>query len=143
MRNLRLLSGLLFMGLAFVIAPHSFAEIGFLKKEVTQGLTTTCYYDVLGDTFAKSYPSVQICPVSLNFNTALRPASVSKPRKSRKTQPQKATSPYHYGALMGKIGLLTGEKSGHMNKVCYYDVLGDTRTKNISAVSVCPITTRF
>jgi len=36
-------------------------------------------------------------------------------------------------------GFLKGETTEGFNKVCYYDVLGDTHTKNVSSVSICPL----
>ena len=40
-------------------------------------------------------------------------------------------------------GFLTGERTGGMNKICYYDVLGSTYTLNISAVELCPLSYEF
>ncbi|MGB2742704.1 MAG: hypothetical protein WBC60_19340 [Cognaticolwellia sp.] len=44
---------------------------------------------------------------------------------------------------LATTGFLTGERDSGMNKICYYDVLGDTYTLNISSVELCPLTYEF
>jgi hypothetical protein len=40
-------------------------------------------------------------------------------------------------------GFLTGERVSGMNKICYYDVLGDTYTLNVKSYELCPLTYNF
>ena|SRR5690554_2938845 len=44
---------------------------------------------------------------------------------------------------IGATGFLKGERTQGMSKICFYDVLGDTHTINISSVSLCPQTREF
>ena len=40
-------------------------------------------------------------------------------------------------------GFLKGESNEGMSKICFYDVLGETHTINISSVKLCPQTHNF
>ncbi|MEZ8775918.1 hypothetical protein [Vibrio sp. 10N.247.310.17] len=44
---------------------------------------------------------------------------------------------------LATTGFLKGERTSGMNKICYYDVLGDTYTLNVSSVELCPLTYDF
>jgi len=44
---------------------------------------------------------------------------------------------------LATMGFLKSERTSGMNKICYYDVLGDTYTLNIKAVELCPLTYDF
>lgn len=46
-------------------------------------------------------------------------------------------------AHAGITGFLSGEQESGMNKICMYDVLGDTYTLNLSSVSLCPMSHEF
>ena len=41
------------------------------------------------------------------------------------------------------IGFLEGEREQGLSKICYYDVLGETHTLNVSSVSLCPLSQDF
>lgn len=41
------------------------------------------------------------------------------------------------------VGFLQGERTEGMSKICFYDVLGETHTLNLSAVSLCPLSQNF
>jgi hypothetical protein len=44
---------------------------------------------------------------------------------------------------LATMGFLKSERKSGMNKICYYDVLGDTYTLNIKAIELCPLTYDF
>ena len=46
-------------------------------------------------------------------------------------------------APVKKTGFLTGETSQGMGKICYYNVVGTTMTKNVGAAQICPISAQF
>lgn len=41
------------------------------------------------------------------------------------------------------MGFLIREEVSGTNKICYYDVLGSTRTINVPSYSVCPVSHNF
>lgn len=41
------------------------------------------------------------------------------------------------------VGFLQGERTEGMSKICFYDVLGETHTLNVSAVTLCPLSQNF
>ena len=43
----------------------------------------------------------------------------------------------------GAYGILTGERTSGMNKICYYDVLGNTHTLNVKSYELCPLSHEF
>jgi hypothetical protein len=40
-------------------------------------------------------------------------------------------------------GFLKGEQAQGLSKICFYDVLGETHTINVSSVSLCPLSRDF
>jgi len=40
-------------------------------------------------------------------------------------------------------GFLSGEQESGFNKICMYDVLGETYTLNVSSVALCPLSHKF
>lgn len=46
-------------------------------------------------------------------------------------------------ALAGVTGYLSDEQVSGFNKICMYDVMGETYTLNISSVSLCPLFHKF
>jgi len=40
-------------------------------------------------------------------------------------------------------GFLKGEREQGLSKICFYDVLGETHTINVSSVSLCPLSQNF
>ncbi len=55
------------------------------------------------------------------------------------------------GILIGSVpstanaatGFLKGERDEGLSKICFYDVLGETHTLNVSSVSLCPLSYNF
>ncbi|CAA6806566.1 MAG: Unknown protein [uncultured Sulfurovum sp.] len=45
--------------------------------------------------------------------------------------------------VYGAYGFLTGERISGMNKICYYDVLGSTKTLNVGISDLCPVSHDF
>ena len=45
--------------------------------------------------------------------------------------------------LFAAKGFLKSESVSGMNKICYYDVLGDVYTLNIKSNELCPLTYEF
>lgn len=41
------------------------------------------------------------------------------------------------------VGFLKGERPQGLSKICFYDVLGETHTLNVSSVSLCPLNHNF
>lgn len=44
---------------------------------------------------------------------------------------------------LAATGFLKGERKSGTNKVCYYDVLGQSYALNISVTDTCPLTYNF
>ena len=44
---------------------------------------------------------------------------------------------------MAVIGFLQGERDQGLSKICFYDVLGESHTLNVSSVSLCPLNHDF
>jgi len=46
--------------------------------------------------------------------------------------------------LNGNISCIkSGEKTSGTNKICYYNCMGSTKTKNVSSMSICPLNARL
>lgn len=57
------------LGISLLFASwDAFPQTGFLRGETTSGMMKTCYYNVLGDSYAKTISNVDLCPVSINVN---------------------------------------------------------------------------
>ena len=117
--------GLLLAFCILVSAADANAVTGFLKSESVQGLSKVCFYDVLGETHTLKVPSTGPCPVSHQFEAI--PQAPAKPPADR----------------FGKTGFFKREQEQGLTKLCYYDVIGETHTITISAVSQCPVTYTF
>ncbi|WP_261817838.1 hypothetical protein [Vibrio gallicus] len=99
------------------------ATTGFLDSESSQGFSKVCFYDVLGDTHALNLKSTDICPLTHEFE--LTP----------KLQPAAPEAQ--------KTGFFKREKIEGFNKLCYYDVLGESYILNIGSTEICPLTYKF
>lgn len=44
---------------------------------------------------------------------------------------------------LAAAGFLKGERDQGMSKICFYDVLGEIHTLNVSSVSLCPLSRNF
>ena len=109
--------------LLLVLSWNAQAATGFLIGEETSGMTKTCYYNVLGSTVAKTFSSVSLCPLSIQFNT---PPAISQPA------PAPPKSAYI-------TAFKTGERKSGMTKICYYEFGSSQYTKTISSVALCPL----
>jgi len=92
--------------------------------EVSSGMTKQCIYDGLGSTYTRTISSVALCPLSIQ---------VSRPSPTTDNQIRPPSG-----------GSITAYKSGEvvtgMTKQCIYDGLGNTYTRTISSVALCPLT---
>ncbi len=92
--------------------------------EVSSGMTKQCIYDGLGSTYTRTISSVALCPLSIQ---------VSRPSPASDNQMRQPSG-----------GSITAYKSGEavtgMTKQCMYDGLGNTYTRTISSVALCPLT---
>lgn len=92
--------------------------------EVSSGMTKQCIYDGLGSTYMRTISSVALCPLSIQ---------VSRPSPATDNQMRPPSG-----------GSITAYKSGEvvtsMTKQCIYDGLGNTYTRTISSVALCPLT---
>ena len=114
------------LSLALAASSRAFAATGFYKGEKISGLNKVCFYDVLGSPYTVNVGAAQLCPQSIE---APNPA----PSPNRPALPQ----------LGRQTGFLTGERTSGMNKVCFYNVVGSTKTLTVSAVSLCPLNYQF
>ena len=124
-------TALAFSGFWFaVLLPLSaFSATGLKTGEQISGLNKICYYNVLGSAYSITIAATQLCPLSIEApNPAPRPSGVFAP------------APPSAG---GRMGLLKGEVSEGMNKICYYDVVGSTATLTLSVTSLCPLNHNF
>lgn len=116
----------IFLAALFLFPTPSHAVTGFLKKEEINGLSKICYYEVFGELRTVNLRSSQLCPVTHNFESVPRP----------QTRAQNSASG-------GKLGFFKSELLQGMNKICYYDVLGQRKALTISSSMICPVTYRF
>lgn len=118
----------LLIALIAAAVPHVVAAqstMAFKKGEQTTGMTKQCYYDALGSGYTITVSSIDLCPLTIQV------ASPIAPKFS--TPPQPAAQP----SLMG---FKKGEVTTGMTKQCFYDALGNTYTKTMSSIDLCPLT---
>jgi hypothetical protein len=109
--------------LAVLPFAQSHAATGIFKSERTNGPTKTCSYVVLGSPYTVDLRAAEICPLTIEV-------------------PNPAPSPPP-GNRQGPIGVLTREQPSGSSKICYYSVLGSTKTLTVSSVALCPASYRF
>jgi len=103
------------------------AAVGFLKSERTTPFNKICVYDVLGSAHEINVSSVDLCPLAIDVDLPA-PAPTEQDEVDSRIQ------------LTGK---LIGERVSGMNRICTYEVLGDTYTYTINGISLCPLTRKF
>lgn len=103
------------------------AQTAFRAGERTTGLTKQCYYNHLGSIYTRTMTSVDICPLSIQVKSP--PSSVSESSQGRVAPSSPSAG----------IAIKTGEQTTGMTKQCYYNHLGSTYTRTLSAVSICPL----
>ena len=102
---------------------QSHSATGIFKSEQTSGQNKICRYEVLGSPYTINVGPAEICPLTIDV-------------------PNPAPSPPP-GSRQGQTGFLTLEQTSGLNKICYYNVLGSTKTLTVSSVSLCPVSYRF
>jgi len=112
---------------AVLLAATAYAGTAFYTGERTSGMNKVCYYDYLGSTYTANVRSYQMCPTSIR----VEPPSYAP-------QPYVPTIPPP-PSLSCSTAFYTGEETTGLTKVCYYDYLGDTYTKTVSSVALCPL----
>lgn len=115
----------LLVGLAMMWASTAHAGTAFYSGEEQGILSKVCYYNYLGSTYTLNTSAVALCPLQIRVPD-VPPISTIPPIES----PGLGTA------------FLSGERTTGMTKVCFYDYLGDTYTKTVSAVSLCPLSVR-
>lgn len=114
---------LLVAALSALPVAQSRSATGLFKSEQASGLNKICLYEVLGSPYTINVGAAEICPLTIDV-------------------PNPAPSPPN-GSRQGQTGFLTRERASGVNKTCYYNVLGSTKTVTVSSVSLCPVSYRF
>jgi hypothetical protein len=112
---------LIAVALAILGISPVFGATGFLRGQVVSGLNKACYYDVLGSPYTVNIGATQLCPITIEAPNPAPNPSMPHPLPQQRT------------------GFLKGERTSGMNKICFYDILGQMYTLTISAVGICPI----
>jgi hypothetical protein len=107
----------------FALAVTAYAATAFFTGERTTGTTKQCYYEYLGDTYTITIGGIKMCPMSIEV-------------PSYPSLPAPPPEPPSFG---GGLAFYTGEEETGMTKQCFYDYLGDTYTRTIDAVKLCPM----
>lgn len=94
----------------------------FKTGEQTTGMTKQCYYNGLGNTYTRTVGATQLCPLNITVQVS--------PNNYAPTPPS---------APQGVTAFKTGEQTTGMTKQCYYNGLGQTYVRTISAVALCPL----
>jgi len=123
----RLLAKALNTGLAtFVLllasAAHGQSITAFKSGEMQTGVTKQCFYNALGSQHTLTISSVELCPLT-----------VQVPTVTPYTTPQ-APSVGNRG-----VAFKSGEQVTGMTKQCFYNYLGSTVSRTVSAVTLCPL----
>jgi hypothetical protein len=102
-------------------SPAHGQTVAFKSGEIQSGMTKQCFYEALGSTYTRTISSVSLCPLTISV--------------------QSAPTPSYQAPSMGTQGMAfkTGEQTTGMTKQCYYNHLGSTITRTVSAVSLCPL----
>ena len=94
-----------------------------MKSERRSGPNKICLYEVLGSPYTVNVDATQICPLTIDV-------------------PNPPPAP-PVGARQGQTGLFLREQTSGLNKICYYAVVGTTKTLTVSSVSLCPVSYQF
>ena len=113
--------GLGAIALPFASAAHGQTITAFKAGEVQTGMTKQCIYNALGSQHTLTIAAVQLCPLTIQVP--------SMPSYS-------PTAP-----SVGNRGVAfkSGEEVTGMTKQCFYNYLGSTISRTVSAVSLCPL----
>ena len=125
-KQLAIFSAAATLGLAaFHQAASAQTVMAFKTGEQTTGMTKQCYYEALGNSYARTVSSVSLCPLSIQVPTV---PSVQAPAAPTYTQQPRTITAFK-----------TGEQTTGMTKQCFYDALGSSYTRTVSSVSLCPL----
>ncbi len=120
---LRLLFHVAFLGSLLVSVPTNAQTVtAFKAGEYQTGMTKQCFYNALGSTHTLTVSSVSLCPLSVQV-----PAAPSY--NSSGATPQR----------QGTTAFKSGEQTTGMTKQCFYNALGNTYTRTVSSISLCPL----
>lgn len=97
----------------------------FKTGEQTTGMTKQCFYTALGNAYTLTTSSVKLCPLTVQVRLPATPDTVTR-----------GASPLPPPAL---TAFKTGEQTTGMTKQCFYSALGNSYTKTISSVELCPL----
>jgi hypothetical protein len=103
------------------------AGTAFFKSDHVTGMTKQCYYDYFGSEYVRTMRNIDLCPLTTQVNDAgtYRPTAPTPPPIS-----------------LGGLAFFTGEENTGLTKQCYYEYLGDTYTKTMSSIALCPLSVR-
>lgn len=123
--SLHRLALVLLMAVGSPIAAAAQGTTAFYTGEQTTGMTKQCFYDALGNPYTITVSSIKLCPQSIKVQTnpSRSPSAPSYPEPPR---PSTITA------------FKTGEQTTGMTKQCYYDGLGNTYTKTMRSIDICP-----
>jgi len=101
---------------------HTQSITAFKSGEVQTGMTKQCFYNALGSQHTLTISAVELCPLTVQVP--------SVPSYSAPSAPS-----------VGNRGMAfkSGEQVTGMTKQCFYNYLGSTISRTVSAVSLCPL----
>jgi hypothetical protein len=117
--------------LLLLISPgiaHAQSTTAFKTGEETTGMTKICYYEALGNPYAITVGSVELCPMSIRVN--LPPNSSREPERPTAPSPPRPST---------TTAFKTGEREEGMTKICYYEALGSAYTRTVASYQICPM----
>lgn len=121
----------LFVSIIVLISPASLAAqsiTAFKTGELASGMTKQCIYDGLGSTYTRTVSSIAICPLSIQVSTQPQAQAQQNQQSEERTR---------------SSGSITAFKSGEittgMTKQCFYNGLGNTYTRTMSSIALCPL----
>ena len=122
------LSVLAVLGFAFmgVVAAQQ-TLTAFKTGEVTTGTTKQCSYDALGNAYTLTLRSIDLCPLSIKVRSPFAPVPVSPIPIVEPPTPRTVTA------------FKTGEVTTGATKQCQYNGLGNTYTRTMRAIDLCPL----
>ena len=125
------LAALLFLALTTRLSAQTVTA--FKTGEQTTGMTKQCFYDALGSGYTRTVQAITLCPLSIQVPT---PGAASRPSVPQATvPPTQQASPRRSTITAFK----TGEQTTGMTKQCFYNGLGNTYVRTVSAVTLCAL----
>jgi hypothetical protein len=97
----------------------------FKSGESTTGMTKQCFYNAMGSSYTRTVSSTTLCPLSIQVSTGFQ-----------SQQPSYNSNSYQTPTI---TAFKSGENVTGLTKQCFYNGLGNTYTRTISSVSLCPL----